>query len=330
MNCLVLETEGSLPVWREMPSPALEPGCVRVKLAAAALNHRDVWMTKGLYPGVVYPVVPGSDGSGQVVEVSEGNRDWLHREVIINPSCDWGKSEAAQAAGFTILGMPRQGTFAEEIVVPVSQLASLPSHLSMQQAAALPLAGLTAYRALFSRAKVEKGERVLITGIGGGVALFALQFALAAGAQVAVTSGSPEKLERAVALGAEAGFLYTDPAWFNQVVERFGRIHVAIDGSGGSGFLGLIDASEPGARIVNYGGTAGPLESLPMRKVFWNQLNLLGSTMGSPADFAAMTSLVTQHCIQPVVDQVVAMRDGASAFRRMDEARQFGKIVLAL
>ncbi len=330
MNCLVLETEGSLPVWRELPSPSLEPGCVRVRVAAAALNHRDVWMTKGLYPGVAYPVVPGSDGTGVVVEASEGGEPWAGRDVILNASYDWGGSETVQGPDFTILGMPRQGTFAEEIIVPFAQLAPRPSHLSVHEAAALPLAGLTAFRALFSRAKLQAGERVLITGIGGGVALFALQFALAAGARVAVTSGSAEKLERALQMGAEAGFLYSDSDWPGKVVEQFGRIQVAIDGAGGPGYLGLIDAAEPGGRIVNYGGTGGNPESLPIRKVFWNQLSLLGSTMGSPADFAAMTAFVEQHQIRPVIDEVMPMSAGAEAFRKMDASRQFGKLVLAL
>jgi NADPH:quinone reductase-like Zn-dependent oxidoreductase len=330
MNCLVLESEGSLPVRKEMPSPELEPGAVRVRMTAAALNHRDVWMTKGLYPGVVYPVVPGSDGSGVVVETSPDHDGWLGRPVMINPSFDWGGSETVQAPGFTILGMPRQGTFAGEIVVPASQLAPSPEHLTPQEAAALPLAGLTAWRALFSRARVQPGERVLVTGIGGGVALFALQFALAAGARVAVTSGSPEKLDRAAKLGAECGFLYTDPDWPNQVPDRFGRVQVVIDGSAGPGFSGLIDVCEPGGRIVNYGGTAGPLEAIPMRKIFWNQLNLLGTTMGSPSDFAAMTAMVNHHRIRPVIDEVLALRDGADGFRKMDAGRQFGKIVFSV
>lgn len=311
-----------------MAAPALDSDSVRIAISAAALNHRDVWMTKGLYPGVVYPVIPGSDGSGRVIEAAPGNESWIGRDVIINPSYDWGANEAVQGSQFTILGMPRQGTFADEIVVPISQLAAKPTHLDEIEAAALPLAGLTAYRALFSRAKLIAGERVLITGIGGGVALFALQFAVAAGARVAVTSRSPEKIARALALGAEAGFLYSEANWPSQVLERFGRIQVAIDGAGGAGYLGLIDAAEPGARIVNYGGTAGNPTEFPARKVFWNQLSLLGTTMGSPTDFAAMTSFVDRHGIRPVIDEVFAMEDGAQAFQTMDAGTQFGKLVL--
>jgi len=328
MNCLLLESEGTLPVWSKCDDPALTPGTVRVGISAAALNHRDVWMTKGLYPGVVYPVIQGSDGTGTVVETSPGTSDWMGREVILNPSYDWGTGQRVQGPEFTILGMPRPGTFAEQIIVPVTQLAVKPAHLSIPEAAALPLAGLTAYRALFSRAQLQPGERVLITGIGGGVALFALQFAVAAGARVAVTSSSPDKLARARKLGAEAGFLYSDADWPARVVEQFGPIQVAIDGAAGPGYLGLIDAAEPGARIVNYGGTGGNPPSLPIRKVFWNQLSLLGSTMGSPADFAAMCALVQKHEIRPVIDDILPMAQGAKAFQKMDAGGQFGKLVL--
>jgi zinc-binding alcohol dehydrogenase/oxidoreductase len=330
MNCLLLESEGTLPVWTQHEPPALVPGSVRIAIAAAALNHRDVWMTKGLYPGVTYPVIPGSDGTGTVIEVSPGAESWLGREIIINPSFDWGRSEAGQGPEFTILGMPRQGTFAQEIVVPTSQLAPKPDHLSVPEAAALPLAGLTAYRALFSRAKIQPGERVLVTGIGGGVALFALQFAVAAGAKVAVTSSSADKIARALAMGASAGFLYEDEEWPNQVIQRFGRFHVAIDGAGGPGYGGLIDCAETGGRIVNYGGTAGNPSVLAIRKVFWNQLNLLGSTMGSPRDFAAMTSLVADHGIRPVIDEIFPMSQGVDAFQKMDGGGQFGKLVLSV
>jgi NADPH:quinone reductase-like Zn-dependent oxidoreductase len=328
MNCLLLESEGTLPVWSQQSDPALVPSAVRVQISAAALNHRDVWMTKGLYPGVVYPVIPGSDGTGIVVECSPGTEEWAGREVIINPSYDWGTGQRVQGPEFTILGMPRPGTFAEQIIVPVTQLAPKPPHLTVSEAAALPLAGLTAYRALFSRAQLQPGERVLVTGIGGGVALFALQFAVAIGARVAVTSSSPEKISRAKELGAEAGFLYTETEWPGRVLQEFGAIQVAIDGAGGAGYLGLIEAAEPGARIVNYGGTGGNPPSLPIRKVFWNQLSLLGSTMGSPTDFASMTDLVQRHNLRPVVDEVLPMAEGAKAFQKMDAGGQFGKLVL--
>jgi NADPH:quinone reductase-like Zn-dependent oxidoreductase len=328
MKCLRLDGVGVEPVWSDGEEPVLESGSVRIQIRAAALNHRDVWLSKGLYPGVTFPVVPGSDGCGVVVEAAPGAEDWLHREVVINPSFGWGEREEAQGEGFTILGMPRQGTFAERIVVPTGQVAAKPGHLDTVAAGALPLAGLTAWRSLFSRARVRPGERVLVTGIGGGVALFALQFALAAGARVAVTSGSAEKLDRARALGAEAGFNYRDGDWANRAAAEFGRFDVAIDGGAGENLVSLIDAAAPGARIVNYGATGGNPSALPMRKVFWNQLSLLGSTMGSPADFAGMVAFVERHGIRPVVDSARPMAEGAAAFARMDAGEQFGKLVL--
>src|SRR6185436_10502176 len=174
-----------------VPDSRPAAGEVVVTLRAAALNHRDVWIKTGQYAGLKWPCIPGSDGAGTVSGTGEGvDAAWKNREVIINPSFGWGDHEAAQGGQFTILGLPRDGTLAEKIAVPATQLAPKPSHLSWEEAAALPLAGLTAYRAVHARAKVQRGERVLISGIGGGVALFALQFAVATGAEVWVTSSS--------------------------------------------------------------------------------------------------------------------------------------------
>src|SRR6478752_468334 len=191
MQAAVLDAPNHPPVVREVDLPQLLPGEALVHLRAAALNHRDVWIQQGKYAGLKYPIVPGSDGAGVVSAVGSGvNTDWIGREVIINPGCDWGDDPRAQSANFTILGLPRDGTFAEHVAVGVSQLCAKPDHLDWPDAAALPLAGLTAYRAVFSRGGLSEGERVLITGIGAGTALFALQFAVAASAHVYVTSSS--------------------------------------------------------------------------------------------------------------------------------------------
>ena len=198
----------------DVADPKPGPGEAVVAVRAAALNHRDVWIKSGQYAGLKWPCRPGSDGAGEVIDLGEGvDPAWRGREVLIYPSLDWGTDERAQAATFTILGLPRDGTLAERIVIPVSQLTPKPAHLSWTEAAALPLAGLTAYRALFSRAKLQQGERVLVSGIGGGVALFALQFAVAVGAEAWVTSSSADKIARAAKLGAKGGFDYRDPDW---------------------------------------------------------------------------------------------------------------------
>jgi zinc-binding alcohol dehydrogenase/oxidoreductase len=314
----------------EVDEPRPADGEVVVALRAAALNHRDVWIKSGLYAGLKFPARPGSDGAGVVEAVgADVDPGWRGREVIVNASFDWGASERAFGPQFTILGLPHDGTLAERIVVPVAQLAPRPPHLSWEEAAALPLAGLTAYRALFSRARVEPGERVLISGIGGGVALFALQFALAAGADVWVTSGSKEKIARAVQLGAKGGFDYRDPTWVEAAAKMPGLFDVVVDSAGGEGFSRLIDATTAGGRVVFYGATRGEA-TLPLRKIYWRQVSLLGTTMGSPADWAAMTRFVTQHRIRPVVSAVFRLEQAMEAFALMERGEQFGKIVVQI
>lgn len=316
----------------DLPDPTPAAGEVVVALHAAALNHRDVWIKTGQYAGLKWPCLPGSDGAGVVVAGGEGvDLDaWKNQEVIVNPSFNWGKSEAAQDASFTILGLPRDGTLAEKIKVPVEHLTLKPTHLSWEEAAALPLAGLTAYRALFSRAKLESGERVLISGVGGGVALLAMQFAVAAKAEVWVTSSSEEKIKRAVALGARGGFDYRDSKWSARAAKQPGLFDVIIDSAGGEGFQQLIDAAAPGGRIVFFGATRGDPPVLPMRKVFWRQISLLGTTMGSPADWSAMVSFVGRHKLRPVVSEVFPLDRAADAFALMESGAQFGKIVVKI
>ena len=252
------------------------------------------------------------------------------REVIINPALDWGVNPRAQGSQFRILGLPDAGTFAEQCVVPVANLALKPSHLSWEQAAALPLTGLTAWRALFTRAQLQPGERVLITGIGGGAALIALQLAVAAGAQVWVTSSSPEKIARAITLGALGGVNYREMNWAEALQQQAGRFAVIVDSAGGEGLAQLIDLSTPGGRIVFFGATRGNPSSLDLRKCFFRQINLLGTTMGSPEDFANLMTFVAAHKITPIVDKVFPLAEADAALRRMAAGEQFGKIVLAI
>lgn len=251
--------------------PDLKPaaGEVVVRLHAAALNRRDYWITQGMYPGIQLPVVLGSDGAGTVSACGAGvDPRWLDREVVIHPGMDWGENEAVQDPTFQILGLPRDGTLATEVVVPAAQLHAKPVHLDWHQAAALPLSGLTAYRALLVQGALQSGETVLITGVGGGVATFALQFALAVGATVWVTSSSNEKIRRAVDLGAAGGFNYTASGWSQELRRRAGATDLIIDSAGGAGYAQLVDGAAPGGRIVNYGATAGPPERLDLFKVF--------------------------------------------------------------
>ena len=329
MKATVL-TEVKQPlVHRELPAPVAASGQAVVRLKAAALNHRDLWTQLGLYPNIKLPITLGSDGAGIVTSTgSPADASWVGRDVIINPSLDWGDDPRAQGPKFRILGLPDNGTFAEQLLIPVANLAPKPVHLSWEEAAALPLAGLTAWRALFTRAQLKTGERLQITGVGGGVALFTLQFALAAGAQVWVTSGSPDKLERAKILGAAGGVNYRDADWASALEKQAGRFDVIVDSAGGEGFARLLDLTAPGGRIVFFGATTGNPPGLDMRKCFFRQINLLGTTMGSPADFAGMNRLVEAKKIVPVVDQVFPLDAADTALRHMEAGAQFGKIVL--
>jgi NADPH:quinone reductase-like Zn-dependent oxidoreductase len=330
MNAAVL-TEVKKPVsFRSTPDPVAAPGSAVVRLQAAALNHRDLWVQLGQYANIKLPLIPGSDGAGVVTSVgSSADQAWVGREVIINPSLDWGDDPRAQGPKFRILGLPDSGTFAGQIAIPVANLAPKPAHLTWEQAAALPLAGLTAWRALFTRARLQAGENVLITGIGGGAALFALQFAVAAGARVWVTSGSAAKLARASTLGAQGGVSYREPDWAKTLLAAGGGpFDVIIDSAGGEGFASLIELTRPGGRVVFFGATVGNPPGLDLRKCFFRQINLLGTTMGSPADFAGMTAFVTAHKIVPLVDRVFPLVATEEALRHMESGTQFGKIVL--
>lgn len=302
-----------------VPVPAPAPGETLVRIRAAALNHRDVYIMQGKYPGIALPVTPGSDGAGEA-----GGR-----EVLIDPMLGWGDDDRVWRASATILGMPRDGTFADYVAVPSENVHPTPAHLSMEEAAALPLAGLTAYRALFARGGLASGETVLITGVGGGVQTFVLLFAKAAGARAIVTSGSDEKLARAKALGADVAINYrTDESW-HKTVRKAGPVDLAIDSAGGATLGRCIEAIRPGGRVVLYGGSNGDASVRPF-SIFWNHIDVLGTSMGSPRDFAAMLAFVEREKIRPVVDRAYAMSECAAAMLRMEEAHQFGKIVIRI
>ena len=331
MKAAVLEGVGKPLVIKSVPDPVAAPGWAVVRLQAAALNHRDLWIQKGEYAGLRFPIILGSDGTGVVESVGrEDDQEWVGRTVIINPSLDWGPDARAQGPHFRILGLPDNGTLAEAISVPVANLVTRPQHLTMEHAAALPLAGLTAWRALFARGGLCAGETVLITGIGGGVALCALQFALAAGAIVWVTSGSVEKVARARILGATGGVNYHDADWAAQLEKAAGRFDLIVDSAMGAGLGPLIDLARPGGRIAFFGATTGDPAGFAARKVFFRQISLFGTTMGSPADFAGMVQLVEARRIVPVVDGVLPLERADEALQRLESGKRFGKIVVAM
>jgi zinc-binding alcohol dehydrogenase/oxidoreductase len=318
MNAIVIEEIKKPLAYKEMPDPVAAEGEVVVDIKAAALNHRDVWITKGMYPGIELPGILGSDGAGTV----DG------REVVICPNIGWGDKLAYQKSSYTILGMPTYGTMAEKVKVKADKVFDKPAHLTWESAAALPLGGLTAYRAVFTRGQLQAGEKVLISGIGGGVALFAFQFALAAGAEVYVTSGSAEKIERAMAMGAKGGVSYKEEGWHKTIGKQAGGFDLVVDSAGGSGFALFPKICNYGARIVTYGGTRGKVDGFTTQAIFWKQISIHGTSMGSDEEFGKMVQFVADHKIEPVVDSVYPIAEANAAFAKMDAGLQFGKLVL--
>lgn len=331
MRAMVLRQLKSPLQLEQRPDPQPAAGQVVVALKAAALNRRDYWITQGMYPGIRLPVVLGSDGAGVVTQVGDGvPHHWAHREVILYPGWNWGNDPRVQGSDFRILGMPDDGTFAEQVVVPVECLEAKPEHLDWHEAATVGLSGVTAYRAVFRQGGLEPGETVLITGIGGGVATWSLQLARRTARQLFVTSSSADKLRAARDLGATDGFDYTDARWAERLAEKHGPVDLIIDSAGGPGYGRLIELAAPGGRIVNYGATAGMPDKLDLFKVFWKQLRIIGSTMGSPDDFRAMLEMVRQAKLTPVVDQVLPLQEVNEALGRLAEGRQLGNVVLRI
>lgn len=303
---------------------------VLISLHAAALNHRDVW-TRNEQTAPQNGIILGSDGSGVIEDVGDEIDDLLiGMEVVINPSLEWGNNPIVQGDKFKILGFPDSGTFSDYVAVARKQVFEKPEHLSHLESATIPLSGLTAYRALFSKARLRAGEKVLITGVRGGAALWALQFALAYKARVYVTSGSETKLQQAKELGATGGFNYKDPDWATKAAKEAGGFDIAIDSAGGEQFSKLPDLMMPGGRIVIFGRTGGNIPELSPRTLFWKQLSIHGTTMGTRDEFLSMLELVESRNIKPVIDKIFPLEEAEEAMRRMERGDQFGKIVLKI
>ncbi|TRM61209.1 hypothetical protein BD626DRAFT_549209 [Schizophyllum amplum] len=300
----------------ERDIPALQRGEVLVKMSACAFNHRELWQRKGLYPGIFFGATFGADGAGTDA--------LLEKRVFLTPMRGWKSNPDGPELKFAILGGGRQppiGTFSEYVVVERDEVIPSPAHLDDVQVAAWPLAGLTAWRAAMINANVQPGHRVLITGIGGGVALTAMQLCIARGATVYVTSSSPDKIRRAVELGAKAGFNYKDQAWPSQLgavlKEEGAMLDGVIDAGGGDILTQTSPILKHGGRVACYGMTASPKISMTMPVVLRNQ-KLMGSTMGSLKDMKDATAFMEEHKVVPIVSDVLKGLD----------ARQFGKIVI--
>lgn len=332
MRAVVLHETGGPDKLRieDVPTPRPAPGEVRVALQASALNRRDFWITVGAYPRIRFPAIAGSDGAGVIDAVGDGvDASRIGEEVVIYPARDWGDDWRCGGASFRVLGMPDQGTLAEFICTPAQNVYAKPAHLSWVQAAAFPLAGLTAWRAVVTHGEVQPGQKVLVTGIGGGVATFAALWARYHGASVYVTSGSDEKLAQAQRLGVTGGVSYRAADWSKQIRELSGGIDLVIDSAGGQVVNAALNTLNNGGRFVFFGATLGnPPDGLEMAKLFFRQVRIQGTTMGSPAEFAAMVEFVNRHRIEPVVDQIYKLDDAVTAFKRLEVSDQMGKLVL--
>ncbi len=316
------------------------PSDVRIRLSAAALNHLDLFVVKGM-PGVTItpPWILGADGTGTIESVGSDVKNVAPGDrIVINPGischvCEYCKAgEHSLCVKFALLGEHRPGTFAEYIVVPAWNVRKIPAGISNESAAAFSLATLTAWRMLVTRAKVQSGEQVLIQGIGGGVALAALQIAKLRGARVWVTSGSDEKLAKAAALGADETLNYKNVDVAKEIRARTGKrgVDVVVDSVGVATWAASLGALGKRGRLVSCGATTGPIVEIDMRKMFWNQWTLMGSTMGNEAEFDAIVTEFAAGRLNPPIDAVFPLADGRRAFERMTENAQFGKLVLSI
>lgn len=324
----------------DLPEPKAGRNEVIVHVHSAALNHLDVWVRKGR-PGqnLAMPHILGSDAAGVIIETgSDTHGVTVGEEVIINPGLSCGcceycrRGEQSECLSFGIIGLSRPGTFAEKVAVPFQNVWPKPPHLDFNEAAALPLVFQTAWRMLQTRAGLRGGDTVLIHGIGGGVAITCLQLAKLAAATVMVTSSSDEKIEKAKTLGADYGINYKSQKVSEKVKEfTNGRgVDIVVDTVGAATLPVGFDVVRRGGRVVLCGVTSGAVCEINLQKLYWNQLTVLGSTMGSDEDFRQMLKAVTAAKLKPVIDSVYPLENVREATARMEQGAQFGKIVLKL
>ncbi|MCH7524060.1 MAG: zinc-binding dehydrogenase [Bacteroidetes bacterium] len=329
MKAIVLNQKTYKLEIKDVERPTLSYSDVLIKLKAASINHHELWTLKEKELRSDSNIILGSDGSGIIMNIgTDVNGLKKGDEVIINPSLNWGTNNKVHGENYEILGFPQHGTFAEYITINHQYVCRKPEHLSFQESAALPLAGLTAYRALFTRGEFENNNRILITGIGGGVALFALSFAVALGAEVYVTSGNDHKILKAIKLGAKGGVNYKNSDWSTKLLQMAKGFDVIIDSAAGKGFTELTEMTNPGGRIILFGRTAGNIQNLSPSIIFWKQISICGTTMGNNEEFKKMMDLISSKKIRPVIDSIYSTQKINLAFNKMDKGEQFGKIVI--
>ncbi len=327
-------------MYGDLPDPVPGPGQVRIRVRAAALNHLDIFVLGGI-PGIALalPHVMGSDGAGVVESAGPGvTRVSPGDEVVLNPGINCGtceyclKGEHSLCVTFHLVGEHIAGTFASFVVAHETNAYPKPAALSWEEAAAFPLTFLTAWRMLVTRGRARPGESILIVGIGGGVAVAALQVAKMLGLTVWVTSGSAEKLARAKSLGADFGIDHTAGDFSREVRRLTGKrgVDIVLDSVGKATWKKSIASLAKGGRLVTCGATTGPNPEEDIARIFWNQLSIHGSTMGTHGEFADMLRIFRDGRLRPVVDSVFPLSGAKEALARLEGKRQFGKIVLRI
>ena len=329
LQLLSAEGHGSARL-ADVALPQPQAGEVRVKLCASALNHRELWIARGQYPGMSLPCTMGCDGAGVIDALGSASGVLqLGDEVALYPGLDWGADPELPSPKFGLLGMPGPGTIAEYICVPAENAVQKPASLTFEEAAATGLAGLTAWRGLVTKGGVRAGDRVFITGIGGGVATFALRLAVALGATVFVSSGSGDTLQKAREMGAADGFNYNDPDWRKAVSKVTGGIDVVFDGAPAGSYANYARALNMGARIIVYGSTGGAQFTVNAPELFLKNLRLLGTNVGNLDEYKAMLAFVEQHRLRPVIDRSFAFADAADALEYLSSGHRIGKVTIA-
>ncbi|MBM2829018.1 MAG: zinc-binding alcohol dehydrogenase [Actinobacteria bacterium] len=319
----------------DLPVPSPGPGQVLVRVRAAALNHLDIFVRRGI-PGIIvaFPHILGSDGAGVVESVGPGVTCLKSGdEVVLNPGIDCGKcefclkGEHSLCVSFHLIGEHIAGTYAEYVVAPEINACPKPAGLSWEEAAAFPL---TAWRMLVTKACAKPGETLLIIGIGSGVGVAALRIAKALGLNVLVTSGSADKLVRAKALGADGGIDHSQGAFSREVRRITGKrgVDIVLDSVGKATWKESIASLARGGKLLTCGATTGSNPEEDIARIFWNQLTVYGSTMGTHAEFADMLGMFREGRLSPVIDSVFPLSQAKEALERLEEKRQFGKIVL--
>ena len=328
MQALVVNKNNVLKL-SDLPDPQVNENEVRVKLKAAALNKRDHWISIGKYPNIKNGVALGSDGAGVIDQLGDGvSKTWLDKAVIINPNRDWGDNLTVQGPEYNILGMPTNGTLAEYVVVNIDRIVEMPNHLNFDEAASLPLAGLTAYRACFHHGLLDSSKKILISGFGGGVAHFAFLFARAVGAEVSITSSRENNLQKAKELGSKSGFNYQNDDWIQEASMHDGGYDLIIDSAGGDQFNNLIKILNPGGKIVFYGASNGLPTSLDLYRLFWKQGTIQGSTMGNDAEFKDMVKFIELHKITPFISQRYPFAQATNAIKQLGSTGSPGKTII--